>query len=60
VEIVVGEQVLQPLRVFATPGFIGMTSIQFRVGPQFPVGESTTMRIRVNGKNSNTVRLLVR
>jgi uncharacterized protein (TIGR03437 family) len=60
VEIVVGDQVVQPLRVFATPGFVGMTSIQFRVGPQFPPGESTSFRIRVNGKNSNTVRLLVR
>lgn len=60
VEIVVGEQVVQPLRVFATPGFVGMTSIQFRVGPQFPVGQSTSFRIRVNGKNSNTVRLVVR
>lgn len=60
VEIVIEDQVVQPLRVFATPGFVGMTSVEFRVGPQFPAGESTKFRIRVNGKDSNTVRLLVR
>jgi uncharacterized protein (TIGR03437 family) len=60
VEVLVGEQTVQPLKVIATPGFVGMTSIQIRVGPQFAVGESTSLRIRVNGKESNTVRLLVR
>lgn len=60
VEILVGDQSIQPLRVFAMPGFVGFTSIQFRVGPQFPVGQSTNLRVRVNGKDSNSVRLLVR
>lgn len=60
VEVLVGDQAIQPLRVFATPGFVGLTSVQLRVGAQFPVGESTNLRIRVNGKESNTVRLLVR
>ena len=60
VEVLVGDQVLQPLQVFATPGFVGMTSIQIRVGSQFPAGQATSLRIRVNGKESNTVRLLVR
>ena len=60
VEVLAGDQVLLPLKVIATPGFVGMTSIQIRVGSQFPVGESTNLRIRVNGKESNTVRLLVR
>ncbi|MFN9299378.1 MAG: InlB B-repeat-containing protein [Acidobacteriota bacterium] len=60
VEILAGDQSIQPLRVFAMPGFVGLTSIQFRVGPQFPVGQSTSLRVRVNGKDSNSVRLLVR
>ena len=60
VEVLAGDQVVQPLKVIAFPGFVGMTSIQIRVGPQFAVGQSTNLRIRVNGKDSNTVRLLVR
>ena len=60
VEVLVGDQTLQPLRVVATPGFVGMTSVQIRVGPQFPAGVSTNFKIRVSGKESNTVRLLVR
>jgi uncharacterized protein (TIGR03437 family) len=60
VEVLAGEQVIQPLRVIATPGFVGMTSVQIRVGSQFPAGQSTSLRIRVNGKESNTVRLPVR
>lgn len=60
VEVVVGDQVIQPLKVIATPGFVGVTSVQFRVGPQLPAGQSTTLRIRVSGKDSNSVRLTVR
>ena len=60
VEVLAGDQVIQPLKVIAYPGFVGMTGIQIRVGPQFAVGQSTNLRIRVNGKDSNTVRLLVR
>ncbi len=60
VEVLAGDQVIQPLKVIAYPGFVGMTSIQIRVGPQFAVGQSTNLLIRVNGKDSNTVRLLVR
>jgi uncharacterized protein (TIGR03437 family) len=60
VEVLVGDQTIQPLRVIATPGFVGMTTVQIRVGPQFPVGQSSNLRIRVSGKESNTVRLLVR
>ncbi len=60
VEVIAGEQTIQPLRVIATPGFVGMTSVQIRVGPQFAVGASTNIKVRVNGKDSNTVRLFVR
>lgn len=60
VEVIAGEETVQPLRVIATPGFVGMTSVQIRVGPQFPLGASTNLKIRVNGKDSNTVRLFVR
>lgn len=60
VEVLVGEQVVQPLRVIATPGFVGMTSVQIRVGAQFLSGQSTSLRVRVNGKESNTVRLPIR
>ncbi len=60
VEVIAGDQTLQPLKVIATPGFVGMTSIQIRVGPQFTVGASTNLKVRVNGKDSNTVRLTVR
>lgn len=60
VEVLVNDQTVQPLKVIAAPGFVGMTSIQIRLGSQFPVGQSSNVRIRVNGKDSNTVRLLVR
>lgn len=59
VEVLAGDQVVQPINVIATPGYVGMTSIQIRVGAQFPVGQSTNIRLRVNGKESNTVRLSV-
>lgn len=60
VEVLVGDQVVQPLRVIATPGFVGMTSVQIRVGAQFNSGQSPSLRVRVNGKESNTVRLPIR
>ncbi|MCX6613031.1 MAG: hypothetical protein NTW74_19545, partial [Acidobacteria bacterium] len=60
VEVIAGDQTIQPLKVIATPGFVGMTSVQIRVGPQFTVGASTNLKVRVNGKDSNTVRLFVR
>ncbi len=59
VEVIAGDQVVQPIKVIATPGYVGMTSIQIRVGAQFPAGQSTNIRLRVNGKESNTVRLSV-
>ncbi len=60
VEVLVGDQVVQPLRVLATVGQVGMTSVEIRLGAQFPAGQSTTLRLRVNGKESNAVRLDVR
>ncbi len=60
VEVIAGDQVIQPLKVIATPGFVGMTSVQIRIGSQFPAGQSTKLRIRVNGKESNTVRVFVK
>lgn len=60
VEIIVNDQVVQPTKVIAYPTLVGVTSIQFRVGPQFSSGQASSLRIRVNGKDSNTVRLLVR
>ncbi len=60
VEVIAGDQTIQPLKVIAMPGFVGMTSVQIRVGPQFTVGASTNLKVRVNGKDSNTVRLFVR
>jgi uncharacterized protein (TIGR03437 family) len=60
VEVLVGDAVVQPLQVIAATGRVGMASIQVRLGAQFPSGQSTTLRIRVNGKESNAVRLDVR
>lgn len=60
VEILVGDNVIQPLQVIAATGRVGTASIQLRLGAQFPAGQSTTLRVRVNGKESNAVRLDVR
>ncbi|MBM3762721.1 MAG: hypothetical protein FJW36_21055 [Acidobacteria bacterium] len=60
VEVIVKDQTVTPLKVIATPGFVGMTSIEIRLGAQFTPGQSNNIRVRVNGKDSNTVRLLVR
>ncbi len=60
VEVLAGDQVVQPVQAVATPGMVGTTSIQIRVGPQFAPGQNTALRIRVNGKESNLVRLFVR
>jgi uncharacterized protein (TIGR03437 family) len=60
VEVLAGDAVVQPTQAIATPGMVGMTSIQIRVGTQFATGQNTPVRIRVNGKESNAVRLFVR
>jgi uncharacterized protein (TIGR03437 family) len=60
VEVLVNDQTVQPLRVIAAPGFVGMTFVQVRIGSQFPSGQASTVRVRVNGKESNAVRLQVR
>jgi len=60
VEVIVNDQTVQPLKVIATPGFVGMTSIQVRLGAAFTPGQSSSVRVRVNGKDSNTVRLFVK
>ncbi|MDX2270012.1 MAG: hypothetical protein NW208_18055 [Bryobacter sp.] len=59
VEVLVGDQVVQPVEALAAPGFVGITAVRIRVGAQFPAGENTVVRIRVNGKESNPVRLFV-
>jgi uncharacterized protein (TIGR03437 family) len=60
VEVLVNDQTLQPLRVFAAPGFVGMTFVQIRLSAAFQAGQANTVRIRVGGKESNAVRVLVR
>lgn len=60
VEILVGDAVIQPLQVTAANGRVGTAAIQIRLGAQFPAGQSSTIRVRVNGKESNAVRLDVR
>lgn len=60
VEVLVGDTVVQPIQVIAAPGRVGTAAIQVRIGAQFPAGQSSTLRVRVNGKESNAVRLDVR
>ncbi len=57
VEVLAGDTVVQPLQVIAATGRVGTASIQLRLGAQFAAGQSTTLRVRVNGKESNAVRL---
>lgn len=60
VEVLVGDAVVQPLQVIAATGRVGTAAIQLRLGAQFPAGQSSTLRVRVNGKESNIVRIDVR
>jgi uncharacterized protein (TIGR03437 family) len=59
VEVLAGDEVVQPVEAIAAPGFVGTTAVRVRLGAQFPTGQNVTVRIRVNGKESNPVRLFV-
>lgn len=56
VEIVAGEAVIAPLFAGAAPGQVGVQAIRFRAGEDWPEG-GIEVRLRVNGRESNTVRV---
>jgi uncharacterized protein (TIGR03437 family) len=59
VEVLVGEQVVDPVFAGAASGLVGTQTIQFRVPNTLPPGSVIPVSVRVNGKVSNVVILPV-
>ena len=57
VEIPVGERTVQPVWAGAATGHVGVTAVQVRIGEEFPAATNFELRVRVNGRESNTVLL---
>jgi uncharacterized protein (TIGR03437 family) len=57
VEIVAGDQVLQPQWAGAATGFVGATVVRMRIGNELPAGSAVECKVRVNGVESNKVLL---
>lgn len=59
VEVLVGDQVVDPVFAGAASGLVGTQTIQFRVPNTLPAGSVVPVSVRVNGKLSNVVILPV-
>jgi uncharacterized protein (TIGR03437 family) len=58
-EVVFGDQVIPATAVYATPGEIGLTSMELLINERFPAASSIEIQVRVNGRLSNKVLLPV-
>lgn len=56
-EIVAGDQVLQPVWAGAATGFVGATIVRMRIGDELPAASAVECKVRVNGVESNKVLL---
>ena len=57
VEIVAGGAVVIPEFAGAAPGTAGLSAVRFTVPPDWPAGQAMDLRVRVNGKESNSAIL---
>jgi len=56
-ELLFGDKIIEPQFAGAAPGRVGMTAIQFRIADPLPAASTVEIKARVNGHESNTVRL---
>jgi uncharacterized protein (TIGR03437 family) len=57
VEIVLGDRVLEPEAVYATPGQFGLATIELRIDDRLPRRATVELEVRINGRPSNKVLL---
>ena len=55
----VGDAVINAQKAFVVPGKQGIDAVQFRLGDSAPTATNATMKVTVNGVDSNTVLLSV-
>ena len=57
VDVLVGEQILAPVRIQAATGYTGMVSMDVVVTDAFPQGANVEIKVRINGRLSNKLIL---
>jgi uncharacterized protein (TIGR03437 family) len=59
VNVQVGDAVFAAEKAFAAPGRLGIDSVQFRLGDGAPSATNATLRLTINGQDSNTLLIPV-
>ena len=57
VSVVFGDAIVTPVSAAAAAGRIGMTSLRVQITDDFPQATTVELKVRVNGRESNTVLL---
>jgi len=55
----IGDAVVSAENAFAVAGRVGIDAVQFRLGDGAPTGTNASVRVTINGQDSNTVLLAV-
>lgn len=55
VEVFAGDLLLEPVFVGGAPEFSGTDVIRLRIGDELPGGSTVELKVRINGRESNTV-----
>lgn len=56
-EVIAGDLLMEPLWAGAIPGEVGKMGVHVRIGDELPPASSVELKLRVNGRDSNTVLL---
>jgi uncharacterized protein (TIGR03437 family) len=59
VTVSIGDAVLSAEKAFAVSGRVSIDAVQFRLGDGAPTGINASVRVTINGQDSNTVLLAV-
>jgi uncharacterized protein (TIGR03437 family) len=59
IELVIGDSSPEPLYAGAASGRVGVNAVRFRIGQELPSATSVELKVRINGRESNTVLLPV-
>lgn len=57
VDVLLGDAVLAPAEVYATPGEFGMVTMELQIDERFPASATPEIQVRINGRRSNRVLL---
>ena len=59
VKIVIGDQAFDPVWAGAAAGRVGLAAVQFNITDQVPHATTVALKIRANGRESNSVPLAI-